>query len=235
MNIWIATTGNSDVQLITDDNWSYLYEKERLNSEDLNKEYSNDKKSNSEVLNSQDFELTSLDVDNYEDIYTAPARVLGIVYGNEFKDHWKDLVFPLFDDFSKKLKDDPKLMPDKIILLLTDQSDLYSDYTDLKNSPCWKDTCSLLPILKHYFSENFPKASLEHIVLRPVVLESGEGKGLDNWDSVLDLVQKELSELEFKESDVIYVSHQAGTPAVSSAVQFVTLSNFGQRVKFLVA
>ena len=31
MNIWIATTGNSDVQLITDDNWSYLYEKERFN------------------------------------------------------------------------------------------------------------------------------------------------------------------------------------------------------------
>ena len=219
MNIWIATTGNSDVQLITDDNWSYLYEKERLNSED----------SNSEVLNSQDFELTSLDVDNYEDIYTAPARVLGIVYGKEFKKHWEDLVFPLFDDFSKKLKDDPKLMPDEIILLLTDQSNLYRDYTYLKNSPCWKDTCSLLPILKHYFSENFPKATLENIVLKP-----GKGKGLDNWDSVLDLVQKELSKLKFKESDVIYVSHQAGTPAVSSAVQFVTLSNFGQRVKFLV-
>ena len=220
MNIWIATTGNSDVQLITDDNWSYLYEKERLNSED----------SNRQDLSSQDFELTSLDVDNYEDIYTAPARVLGIVYGKEFENHWEDLVFPLFDDFSKKLKDEPKLIPDKIILLLTDQSNLYSDYTDFKNSPCWKDTRSLLPILKHYFSKNFPKASLEYIVLQPM----GK-KGLDNWDSVLDLVQKELSELKFKESDVIYVSHQAGTPAVSSAVQFVTLSNFGQRVKFLVA
>ena len=117
MNIWIATTGNSDVQLITDDNWSYLYEKERLNSED----------SNRQDLSSQDFELTSLDVDNYEDIYTAPARVLGIVYGKEFENHWEDLVFPLFDDFSKKLKDEPKLMPDQIILLLTDQSNLYSD------------------------------------------------------------------------------------------------------------
>ena len=235
MNIWIATTGNSDVQLITDDNWSYLYEKERFNSEDSNREDSNSEDSNRQDsnrqdLSNQDFELTSLDVDNYEDIYTAPARVLGIVYGKEFENHWEDLVFPLFDDFSKKLKDEPKLMPDKIILLLTDQSNLYSDYTDFKNSPCWKDTRSLLPILKHYFSKNFPKASLEYIVLKPM----GK-KGLDNWDSVLDLVQKELSELKFKESDVIYVSHQAGTPAVSSAVQFVTLSNFGQRVKFLVA
>ena len=230
MNIWIATTGNSDVQLITDDNWSYLYEKERFNREDSNREDSNSEDSNRQELSNQDFELTSLDVDNYEDIYTAPARVLGIVYGKEFENHWEDLVFPLFDGFSKKLKDEPKLMPDKIILLLTDQSNLYSDYTDFKNSPCWKDTRSLLPILKHYFSKNFPKARLEHIVLKPM----GK-KGLDNWDSVLDLVQKELSELKFKESDVIYVSHQAGTPAVSSAVQFVTLSNFGQRVKFLVA
>ena len=65
----------------------------------------------------------------------------------------------------------------------------------MKNSPCWKDTCSLLPILKHYFSKNFPKASLEYIVLQPM----GK-KGLDNWDSVLDLVQKELSELKFKDA-----------------------------------
>ena len=82
MNIWIATTGNSDVQLITDDNWSYLYEKERFNSEDSNRE-----DSNRQDLSNQDFELTSLDVDNYEDIYTAPARVLGIVYGKEFENH----------------------------------------------------------------------------------------------------------------------------------------------------
>ena len=31
MNIWIATTGNSDVQLRTEDNWFNLYEEEKLN------------------------------------------------------------------------------------------------------------------------------------------------------------------------------------------------------------
>ncbi|MCL2925711.1 MAG: hypothetical protein MGF17_14120 [Trichodesmium sp. MAG_R04] len=32
MNIWIATTGNSDVQLRTEDNWFNLYEEEKLNN-----------------------------------------------------------------------------------------------------------------------------------------------------------------------------------------------------------
>ncbi|MCL2931826.1 MAG: hypothetical protein MGG11_05950 [Trichodesmium sp. MAG_R03] len=63
MNIWIATTGNSDVQLRTEDNWFNLSEEEKLNN--------------------KYFEPTSLDVDD-EDIYAAPARVLGIVYGQEF-------------------------------------------------------------------------------------------------------------------------------------------------------
>ena len=210
MNIWIVTTGNSDVQLTTEDNWLNLYYEA------------------TEKLNDREFCPTSSDFED-EDIYTVPARALGIVYGQEFQDYWEDLVFPLLDNFGKKLKNEPRLMPDKIILLITDQSILYPDYTDLKKSPCWKDTCTLLPIFEHYFSENFPKASLQCVELKPV-----DGKGLDNWDSTLNVVQQELSKLKFKPEDIIYVSHQAGTPAVSSAVQFVTLANYGKNVQFLV-
>ncbi|NET45715.1 hypothetical protein [Okeania sp. SIO2B3] len=210
MNIWIVTTGNSDVQLTTEDNWLNLYDEV------------------TEKLNYHEFFPTPSDFED-EDIYTVPARVLGIVYKQEFRQYWEDLFFPLLDNFGKKLNNEPRLMPDKIILVLTDQSILYPDYTDLKKSPCWKDTCTLLPIFEHYFRENFPKASLEFVELKPV-----DGKGLDNWDSTLELVQKELSGLKFKEKDIIYVSHQAGTPAVSSAVQFVTLANYGKNVQFLV-
>ncbi|MBD2359522.1 hypothetical protein H6G41_34120, partial [Tolypothrix sp. FACHB-123] len=62
-------------------------------------------------------------------------------------------------------------------------------------------------------------------------------EGLDNWEQALKLVQQELSisTLDIKPIDNIYVSHQAGTPAISSAIQFVSLAKFGNRVKFLVS
>ena len=210
MNIWIVTTGNSDIQLTTEDNWPGLRSKAR------------------QKLHGRLFRPTSSDFED-EDIYTVPSRALGIVYGQEFSQYWEDLVFPLLDNFAKKLNEKTKLMPDKIILLLTDQSILYPDYTDLKKSPCWKDTCTLWPIFEHYFRENFPKATLQPVELKPL-----DGKGLDNWDSTLNIVQQELSQFKFKPEDIIYVSHQAGTPAVSSAVQFVTLANYGKNVQFLV-
>ncbi len=212
MNIWIVTTGNSDVQLTTEDNWLTLYDEV------------------TEKLNYHEFFPTPSDFED-EDIYAVPARVLGIVYEQEFRQYWEDLFFPLLDNFGKKLNNEPRLMPDKIILLLTDQSILYPDYTDLKKSPCWKDTCTLLPIFEHYFREKFPKVSLEFVELKPV-----DRKGLDNWDSTLELVQKKLSELKLEEKNIknIIVSHQAGTPAVSSAVQFVTLAKYDKNVQFLV-
>ncbi|MBD2359577.1 hypothetical protein H6G41_34430, partial [Tolypothrix sp. FACHB-123] len=62
-------------------------------------------------------------------------------------------------------------------------------------------------------------------------------EGLDNWEQALKLVQQELSisTLDIKPIDNIYVSHQAGTPAISSAIQFVSLAKFGKKVKFLVS
>jgi hypothetical protein len=59
---------------------------------------------------------------------------------------------------------------------------------------------------------------------------------LDDWDAVLGLVQREIDSLKFEsELQNVYVSHQAGTPAISSAVQFCSLAKFGDRVKFLVS
>ncbi|NEQ39943.1 MAG: hypothetical protein F6K40_28345 [Okeania sp. SIO3I5] len=209
MNIWIVTTGNSDVQLTTEDNWSDLYRKAMPK------------------LRNQDFELS--DSDDGER-YTLPARVLGIVYEEEFEQYWDDFAFPLLDNFVKKLNEKAKLMPDQIIVILTDQSILYPEYMSSNESPCWKDTCTLLPIFEHYFGENFPKAHLKSVELKPI-----DGKGLDNWDSTLNVVQQELSKFDFKPEDTIYVSHQASTPAVSSAVQFMTLANYGKKVRFLVS
>jgi hypothetical protein len=60
-------------------------------------------------------------------------------------------------------------------------------------------------------------------------------EGLDHWNAVLKLVQYEFSSLDIPDSATIYVSHQAGTPAISSAVQFSSLSLFGKQVKFLVS
>ncbi|WP_237265915.1 hypothetical protein [Tolypothrix bouteillei] len=65
-------------------------------------------------------------------------------------------------------------------------------------------------------------------------------QGLDNWDKTLKVVQEQFENLkkelnkfpQYNPNDTIYVSHQAGTPAISSAVQFASLSNF-KNVKFL--
>ncbi len=40
---------------------------------------------------------------------------------------------------------------------------------------------------------------------------------------------------ELPKDSIVYVSHQAGTPAISSAVQFCSLAKFGDRVRFLVS
>jgi hypothetical protein len=49
------------------------------------------------------------------------------------------------------------------------------------------------------------------------------------------LVQQAFSSIEIDKNTTVYVSHQAGTPAISSAVQFVSLARFGKQVKFLVS
>lgn len=64
---------------------------------------------------------------------------------------------------------------------------------------------------------------------------SPEGEsGLDDWNHVLDIVRIELGRLPI-EPDAAYVSHQAGTPAISSAVQFASLAKFRNNVQFIVS
>ncbi|WP_223278170.1 hypothetical protein [Nostoc sp. 'Peltigera membranacea cyanobiont' 232] len=48
------------------------------------------------------------------------------------------------------------------------------------------------------------------------------------------MVEEAFCKLDYNSLKPVYVSHQAGTPAISSAVQFVSLGRF-QKVKFLVS
>ncbi|WP_416672132.1 hypothetical protein [Egbenema bharatensis] len=90
----------------------------------------------------------------------------------------------------------------------------------------------LYPILADYFCQHFPEAEIKPLFLKPQPAD----KGLDDWDAVLGLAQRKIAGLEFEpEPQTIYVSHQAGTPAISSAVQFSSLAKFGDRVRFLVS
>lgn len=210
MTIWIVTTGNSDVQLNTDANWKNLWRNVR------------------DKFNNLTFEPVK---NEEEERFTVPARVMGIVYGNQPD---TDLDFPLLDTFSKLLHD-KNVKPDKIIFILTDQENLFSSTNRRKNSPYWQDTYTLKPIFERYFKhkQKFPYTKVIEKTLQP---KSGE-KGLDNWNQVLTMVGNILSDpdVEFKKGEDIYVSHQAGTPAISSAVQFMSLSRFGKKVKFLVS
>ncbi len=207
MTVWIVTTGSSDIQLKNTDNWNHLYTKYR-------------KKLN--VAN-----LQKPEVSRSEEYAKAPAKVLGVMYAEE-PEYYQDLAFPLLDAFSKKLEPDK---PAKIFVLLSNQEDIFTQIDKrLENCPYWKDTCTLQPLFEKYLTEKFPKAKQEYLELNP---PTGT-KGLDHWNDTLSLVEKTLSGLPVDWKETIYVSHQAGTPAISSAVQFVTLGRFGRRVRFLV-
>lgn len=212
MNIWIVTTGNSDVQLITEDHWLNLYQQVV------------------QTLNYIEFMPTPSENENI-DIWNLPARVLAIAYKNSLDGYYNDLYFPLLNNYATTLSDNPKYTPEKILVLLTDQSMLISEEDrQSKKSPYWKDTCELQPIFEKYFREKFPEAELESLLLKPQ-----SDKGLDDWDSAFNVVQQSLSCLKYSKTDTIYVSHQAGTPAISSALQFISLAKFGKKVKFLVS
>ncbi|NER48733.1 MAG: hypothetical protein F6J92_18955 [Symploca sp. SIO1A3] len=215
-NIWIVTTGNSDVQFTADDNhWNRLYRKVR-----------------SQIKTSHKFSPTPRPNDEQDEAFLVPARVMGIVYEDQLEDNYDDLCFPLLDAFSQTLQEENT--PNRIIVILTDQEQVFpaSDRKE-RSCPYWQDTCKLRPIIDKYLKQKdkFPNAELEHIYLQP---ESKE-EGLDNWDQALALVQKKLSQIKVEENDNIYVSHQASTPAISSAVQFVSLARFGKQVQFLVS
>lgn len=210
MTIWIVTTGNSDIQLKNLDNWDRLRKKVR------------------EQVNSVNFDTPPAPKDKKPT--KAPARVLGLMYAEEPK-NWDDLAFPLLDSFSEKLKS-ANIKPTQIFLLLTNQEgeEIFPPSKKIsQHCAYWQDTCTLQPLLKKYLTGKFPYATQHYLELKPKTKP-----GLEHWDSTLELVRETLSSLEVSKNEDIYVSHQAGTPAISSAVQFVTLGRFGKKVKFVV-
>jgi len=220
MNIWIVTTGSSDVKLKTDDNWNTLWKKVRSQ------------------LYDRPFKPTQPPNPDEDEPFIVPARVMGMVYGSQLtEESYQDLHFPLLDAFSAKLLEKGKTNPDKIIVIMTDQEAVFNNEEDrrLDKSPYWQDTCTLKPIFEEYFKINFPKVTSENIDYSRVLKPESQSEGLDNWDRALVLVQQAFSSIEIDKNTTVYVSHQAGTPAISSAVQFVSLARFGKQVKFLVS
>jgi hypothetical protein len=212
--VWIVTTGNSDVKLLTDKDFSFL--KDTSVKEDL--------------LGSCYTKFKP--IKNDKDDWSLPARVMGIVYGDVISEHWHKLKFPLLDGFYQQLQKD-KVKPDRVIVLLTDQSAIFED-SNVSDSPYWKDTCTLQPIFENYFRQKKIK-KIEFSILEPNQTQ----QGLDDWSATLDVVKAQFVDWENKKwisrSDQVIVSHQAGTPAISSAVQIISLLRFGKKVKFLVS
>ena len=224
MNIWIITTGSSDVQVNTQDNWERLRGNVRSQLE-TGKQFSESKFPNRKQ-------------------WLYPARAVGVVYGPAIEKEPKsyyDLVFPLLDNFFWILegKDDEveKVSIDRVIVLVTDQSNNFTPKE--KNDPFsafWQDTCTLKTILKEYFKLKSIE-NPEFLIIDP---DPNKSSGLDNWNDVLERVQQKFNEKfvdlkNISEDITVYVSHQAGTPALSSAVQFCSLAKFGDRVRFLVS
>jgi hypothetical protein len=241
MAIWIVTIGSSDVQ---------------LDSDNISKEKGRGKNQYSEKMWTNWYEDEILDQchnigselkQTYKDKnlpYRIEPRVLGTVYQyhspQRQEEIWSYLTFPLLDTFVERLKAETDQL-EQIIVLLTDQSQIFSDdYTQRQiTCPYWQDTRQLQPILARYFqaADKFPNTPCEWIDLAP----NSNDPGLDNWDYVLTLVREKIGSLQLEEpenqeagSKIVYVSHQASTPAISSAVQFETLLRFGEGVKFLV-
>ncbi len=230
MSIWIITTGNSDVQLKKDSNWENpFYEEVRYDDE-------------KDIKKCDKF--VAIQQDKASELYPVPTRVLGIVYENHLQNNYDDLAFPLLDTFSQYFSANPNEKPSIIIVLLTDQRNIFIDEDgDLNDkvtnelSPFWQDTCTLKPIFKEYFRRNQILSPIEpeFLTLNPM-----SEQGLDNWDKTLKVVQEKFENLkeelkkypQYNPNQTVYVSHQAGTPAISSAVQFASLSNL-KNVKFL--
>ncbi|HHP7245627.1 MAG TPA: hypothetical protein ACFE0H_13175 [Elainellaceae cyanobacterium] len=238
MHLWIVTIGSSDVQLDSDRS-----NKEKGRSENKRSDkiwqywYTDDLKTEHYDI---PFEPKAMFKDKEEPYRIAP-RILGTVFqssSEEVKDEiWNYLTFPLLDNFVKALEEYPT--PGAIAIILTDQSVIFQDERQRGiKSPYWQDTCELKLILERYFAERFSEILPEWINLVPV----SAGQSLDNWDTVLELVRQQFCSLtvrgektEVAPDEYVYVSHQAGTPAISSAVQFISLAIFGDRVKFLVS
>lgn len=215
MKIWLVTTGSSDVQLKSDDHWDDWYRKIKQNCYRL------------------PFKAKPVDDEDLDTYYRLAPRVLGMAYQAFPEGVWSSLEFPLLKEFICNLQGENI---DKIILLLTDQTPIFDEtrQDDIK-CPYWQDTCTLQPIFKRYFEEQFPDTELIPLLLSP----KPDKPGLDDWNEVLTLVRDTLNSDEFAAKilnpETVYVSHQAGTPAISSAVQFISLARFRNNVQFLVS
>jgi hypothetical protein len=244
MKIWIVTIGNSDVQLASN---CECRQKGKCESNRIWRNWYD------EAIRQKcygiDFE-PQRPYENLQERYRLEPRVLGQVYDSsspEIRDEiWSYLTFPLLDCFVDKLNENSTQnfgdASSAVVVLLTEQSEIFQT-EDKKNDqqcPYWQDTCQLEPILKCYFQEKFPNLEDKFVKFISLAPQASE-KGLDNWDYVLDLVEKKLYSLQFdteaiaEESvETVYVSYQASIPAISSAVQFSCLARFEKKVRFLV-
>jgi hypothetical protein len=214
VKIWVVTTGSSDVQLTTDEFWNDWYRVPSVKSACYD-------------LRVEKIKPKQLIADSGE-LYRVAPRILGQVYNAEPEKVWEYLRFPLLDAFKARIGDEGV---DRIVLLLTDQGLVFGEGDrDDARCPYWQDTGALLPVFERYFASHFAGVELTVLTLEPQSLE----QGLDDWNEVLSLVRSALDEVQV-EPEVVYVSHQAGTPAISSAVQFVSLARFRGDVQFLLS
>ncbi|MEH2293969.1 hypothetical protein [Nostoc sp.] len=212
MSIWILTTGNSDIIPKHDRNWSNFYGE------------------GSSDLECSGFSfIAKINPLDSSAGHIAAARVLGLVYANKPDYYESDLKFPLLNTYHQYFVE-KNIKLERIIILLTDQSQIFNqDKIIYEKCPYWQDTCTLKPLLEWYFQDKFDYQP-EFLYLTPTKI----GKGIDNWNETLSLVEKTLCQLDDNPLKTVYVSHQAGTPAISSAVQFISLGRF-KNVKFLVS
>lgn len=227
MAIWILTIGDSDVQLNTDYTWQDLYYKVIEEDED------------SILAECEDLGNTPIE-DKIKKLYPVPARALGLVYQQDILEkHWDELVFPLLDTFIREFSQNLE-RPNFVIILLTDQTNIFTDrQKEHVDCPFWQDTVELKTIISYYFSR-YPGIEPIFLTIEPQLNSHSKViKGIDNWEEMLNLVDKTLNEALNQnkinpQTELAYVSHQAGTPAISSALQFLTISQF-KSVKFLVS
>lgn len=216
--VWIVTTGNSDVVMSSKDDWEDLRREKRLG----------------QVYDQ--FKVSPLPKNNNDEetLFALPARALGTFYEDALDDddYWETLRFPLLQGFVAKLKD-KSVQLTYIIVLLTDQKNIFDARKVTSSSPFWQDTCKLEPVFRKYFGEQKDFQSIE--VKFDCLSPEKDQVGLDDWNATLTLVQKKFADLAINPDDTVIVSHQAGTPAISSAVQFASLSRFGSNVRFLTS
>ena len=150
MTTWFLTIGNSDVLLNTYGNWDLLERQARAK--------------NREILH---FTRTEVSSPSGRKMWVFPARSLGLVYANHLEPIGADLEFPRLDTLCQEFERGDRL-PNRIIILLTDQTYLFDVSNRKQNSPYWQDTCTLQSILEFYFTNKLPSAT--QAIVRTILL-----------------------------------------------------------------